>query len=242
MCVPGPVLVVPALSYVLSVPAPCDLQMKHWIHHDLRERGRKTMIFTLLLSVHPKPLFSLPALSLTHTHTRPRTRPRPPMSLTCMLHSLDRHTVGNQNIITLSHTAANSGVAIIQNSRAALTLNFHMKLGATKYRPEGRNWPAGREFETPGLECVPLRWLNNLAMSGEKTRVLVGLLIRWSRQGVEPVLPHLRAHTLTREKNRRGAEIKRENKRAWAVTNRLHINFRGPSGQSPWAPCCSGQV
>ena len=69
MCVPGPVLVVPALSYVLSVPAPCDLQMKHWIHHDLRERGRKTMIFTLLLSAHPKPLFSLPALSLTHTHT-----------------------------------------------------------------------------------------------------------------------------------------------------------------------------
>ena len=59
-------LVVPALSYVLSVPAPCDLQMKHWIHHDLRERGRKTMIFTLLLSAHPK------ALSLTHTHTRPR--------------------------------------------------------------------------------------------------------------------------------------------------------------------------
>ena len=74
------------------------------------------------------------------------------MSLTCMLHSLDRHTVGNQNIITLSHTAANSGVATIQNSRAALTLNFHMKVGATKYRPEGRNWPAGREFETPDLD------------------------------------------------------------------------------------------
>ena len=148
-CVPGPVLVVPALSYVLSVPAPCDLQMKHWIHHDLRERGRKTMIFTLLLSAHPKPLFSLPALSLTHTHTTP-----PPMSLTCMLHSLDRHTVGN-HIITLSHTAANSGVATIQNSRAALTLNFHMKVGAIKYRPEGRNWPAGREFETPGLNWSP---------------------------------------------------------------------------------------
>ena len=143
MCVPGPVLVVPALSYVLSVPAPCDLQMKHWIHHDLRERGRKIMIFTLLLSAHPKPLFSLSALSLTHTHTH--TTP-PPMSLTCMLHSLDRHTVGNQNIITLSHTAANSGVATIQNSRAALTLNFHMKVGATKYRP------AGREFETPVLD------------------------------------------------------------------------------------------
>ena len=76
------------------------------------------------------------------------------MSLTCMLHSLDRHTVGNQNIITLSHTAANSGVATIQNSRAALTLNFHMKVGATKYRPAGRNWPAGREFETPALEQV----------------------------------------------------------------------------------------
>ena len=87
------------------------------------------------------------SLSLTHTHTTP-----PPMSLTCMLHSLDRHTVGNQNIITLSHTAANSGVATIQNSRAALTLNFHMKVGATKYRPAGRNWPAGREFETPGLD------------------------------------------------------------------------------------------
>ena len=155
MCVPGPVLVVPALSYVLSVPAPCDLQMKHWIHHDLRERGRKTMIFTLLLSAFPKPLFSLSALSLTHTHTHttPHTTP-PPMSLTCMLHSLDRHTVGNQNIITLSHTAANSGVATIQNSRAALTLNFHMKVGATKYRPAGRNWPAGREFETPALRCL----------------------------------------------------------------------------------------
>ena len=141
MCVPGPVLVVPALSYVLSVPAPCDLQMKHWIHHDLRERGRKTMIFTLLLSAHPKG-----SLSHSHTHTTPHTTP-PPMSLTCMLHSLDRHTVGNQNIITLSHTAANSGVATIQNSRAALTLNFHMKVGATKYRP------AGREFETPDLNC-----------------------------------------------------------------------------------------
>ena len=112
MCVPGPVLVVPALSYVLSVPAPCDLQMKHWIHHDLRERGRKTMIFTLLLSAHRKPLFSL--------------------------------------------SAANSGVATIQNSRAALTLNFHMKVGATKYRPAGRNWPAGREFETPDLNLDTL--------------------------------------------------------------------------------------
>ena len=90
------------------------------------------------------------SLSLTHTHTTPHTTP-PPMSLTCMLHSLDRHTVGNQNIITLSHTAANSGVATIQNSRAALTLNFHMKVGATKYRPAGRNWPAGREFETTAL-------------------------------------------------------------------------------------------
>ena len=90
------------------------------------------------------------SLSHSHTHTTPHTTP-PPMSLTCMLHSLDRHTVGNQNIITLSHTAANSGVATIQNSRAALTLNFHMKVGATKYRPAGRNWPAGREFETPAL-------------------------------------------------------------------------------------------
>ena len=27
-----------------------------------------------------------------------------------------------------------------------------MKVGAIKYRPEGRNWPAGREFETPGLD------------------------------------------------------------------------------------------
>ena len=90
----------------------------------------------------------LSRLSLTHTHTHTHTTPHttpPPMSLTCMLHSLDRHTVGNQNIITLSHTAANSGVATIQNSRAALTLNFHMKVGATKYRP------AGREFETPAL-------------------------------------------------------------------------------------------
>ena len=93
------------------------------------------------------------SLSLTHTHTTPHTTP-PPMSLTCMLHSLDRHTVGNQNIITLSHTAANSGVATIQNSRAALTLNFHMKVGATKYRPAGRNWPAGREFETPGVDLI----------------------------------------------------------------------------------------
>ena len=152
MCVPGPVLVVPALSYVLSVPAPCDLQMKHWIHHDLRERGRKTMIFTLLLSAHPKPLFSLSALSLTHTHD-PAHDPAPHVTHS-MLHSLDRHTVGNQNIITLSHTAANSGVATIQNSRAALTLNFHMKVGATKYRPAGRNWPAGREFETPGLDSI----------------------------------------------------------------------------------------
>ena len=84
----------------------------------------------------------LSRLSLTHTHTRPPHTTPPPMSLTCMLHSLDRHTVGNQNIITLSHTAANSGVATIQNSRAALTLNFHMKVGATKYRPAGRNWPA----------------------------------------------------------------------------------------------------
>ena len=92
----------------------------------------------------------LSRLSLSLTHTTPHTTP-PPMSLTCMLHSLDRHTVGNQNIITLSHTAANSGVATIQNSRAALTLNFHMKVGATKYRPAGRNWPAGREFETPAL-------------------------------------------------------------------------------------------
>ena len=38
--------------------------------------------------------------------------------------------------------------------QAALTLNFHIKVGATKYHLAGRNWPAGREFETPGVDAV----------------------------------------------------------------------------------------
>ena len=33
--------------------------------------------------------------------------------------------------------------------RAALALNLDIKWGATKYHPAGRNWPAGRVFETP---------------------------------------------------------------------------------------------
>ena len=38
-----------------------------------------------------------------------------------------------------------------------------MKVGATKYRPAGRNWPAGREFETPVLILRPKHVRNTLS-------------------------------------------------------------------------------
>lgn len=43
-----------------------------------------------------------------------------------------------------------SKVALNQKSRATLTLNSHFVLQATKYAM-GCRWPAGRDFETPGL-------------------------------------------------------------------------------------------
>ena len=47
----------------------------------------------------------------------------------------------------------NPNALFITNSRSAVTLNFQNKVGTRNCRPTGRNWPAGREFETPALHC-----------------------------------------------------------------------------------------
>ena len=44
--------------------------------------------------------------------------------------------------------------AFDNNMQAALTVNFDVKQGATKYHPACLNWPLGREFETPDVESV----------------------------------------------------------------------------------------
>ena len=67
-----------------------------------------------------------------------------------------------------------------------------MKVGATKYRPAGRNWPAGREFETPDLVHVPGTAIDEFLQ--ELYSVLSSALVPLSRGFVREIFERRNLH------------------------------------------------